>query len=61
MGEYSESFVGLDTSKLKTSVAIASGGRNWDVRFFGDIDSRPAATSAMVKELAKPGIDLHFC
>lgn len=37
MEKDSELFVGLDTSKLKISVAVADGERNGEVRFFGDI------------------------
>lgn len=45
MEEYSEVFVGLDTSKLKISVAVADGERTGEVRFFGDISSEPGAVS----------------
>jgi hypothetical protein len=34
MEKDSELFVGLDTSKLKISVAVAEGERNGEVRFF---------------------------
>jgi len=61
MKEYSEVFVGLDVSKLKISVAVAAGGRSGEVRFFGDIDARPAVVGSVVKKLAKPGVKLHFC
>jgi hypothetical protein len=37
MHEYSELFIGLDTSKAKISVAVAEKERNGEVRFFGDI------------------------
>ncbi len=61
MGEYSELFVGLDVSKLKISVAVAEGGRGGEVRFYGDIDAKPATVAAMIKKLAKPDVRLHFC
>lgn len=54
-------FIGLDTSKLKISVAVADGERNGEVRFLSDISSEPASVSAMVKKLAKRGAKLHFC
>lgn len=60
MEEYSEVFVGMDTSKLKISVAIAEGERG-EVRFFGDISSDPHSASSMVTKLAKKGATLHFC
>lgn len=61
MKEHSEVFVGLDVSKLKISVAVAEGGRGGEVRFFGDIDSSPAAVAALIKKLAKAGTRLGFC
>jgi transposase len=59
--EHSELFVGLDVSKLKISVAVAEGGRDGEVRFFGDIGSSPAAVAALIKKLAKSGMTLNFC
>ncbi len=53
-------FIGLDTSKLKISVAIAEGERNGEVRFLGDISSEPSSVAAIVKKLAKRGAKLQF-
>ncbi|MCF8710328.1 hypothetical protein [Rhizorhapis sp. SPR117] len=53
MDKDSELFVGLDTSKLKISVAVADGERNGEVRFFGDISAEPASVASMVTKLAK--------
>ena len=53
MQEESEVYVGLDTSKLKISVAVAEAGRDGDVRFLGDIDSTPEAVERLVRKLAK--------
>lgn len=61
MHEHSEFFVGLDTSKLKISVAVADGERNGEVRFYGDISAEPASVASMVAKLAKRGAELHFC
>lgn len=61
MEKHSEVFIGLDTSKLKISVAVADGERNGEVRFFGDISSEPVSVSSMVAKLAKGGAKLHFC
>jgi transposase len=61
MKEHSEVFVGLDVSKLKISVALAEGGRRGEVRFYGDIDSSPAAVAALIKKLSKAGTSLNFC
>ncbi|TDW25209.1 transposase [Rhizobium azibense] len=54
-------FIGLDTSKLKISVAVADGERNGEVRFFGDISSEPASVASMVSKLSRRGAKLHFC
>jgi transposase len=59
--DYSEVFVGLDVSKLKISVAVAAGHRNGEVRFYGDISAAPDVVAGMIKKLAKPGVQLHFC
>ena len=61
MDKDSELFVGLDTSKLKISVAVADGERNGEVRFFGDISAEPASVASIVAKLAKRGCKLHFC
>ena len=61
MKEHSELFIGLDVSKLKTSVALAEDGRDGEVRFFGDIDASPASIAALATKLAKRGARLHFC
>ena len=61
MEQHSEVFIGLDTSKLKISVAVADGERAGEVRFFGDISSDRVAEAALVAKLAKRGAKLHFC
>src|SRR3954470_24931177 len=60
MQDDSEVYVGLDTSKLKISVALASAGRSGEVRFFGDIDSTPEAVESLVRKLAKRHQHLFF-
>jgi transposase len=52
MGDYSEAFVGLDTSKLTNAVAIADAGRGGEVRFFGEIENTPSATAKLVRKLS---------
>lgn len=61
MDKYSELFIGLDTSKLKISVAVADGGRTGDVRFLGDISSEPASVAGLVAKLEKRGAKLYLC
>ena len=53
MRDDSEVYVGLDTSKLKISVAVAAAGRDGEVRFLGDIDSTPEAVERLVRKLEK--------
>ena len=61
MQQDSEIYVGLDTSKLKISVALATAGRDGEVRFFGDIDSTPEAVARLVAKLEKRHGRLAFC
>lgn len=61
MDEHSELFIGLDTSKLKISVAVAEKERNGEVRFFGNISAEATSVASMVAKLAKHGARLHFC
>ncbi|WP_407654381.1 IS110 family transposase [Bradyrhizobium prioriisuperbiae] len=61
MTDHSEAFVAFDTSKLRNSVRIAQGGRNGEVRFFGDIENTEAATRKLVKKLAAQHRQLTFC
>ena len=60
MRDDNEVYVGLDTSKLKISVALAAAGRDGEVRFFGDIDSTPEAVERLVRKLAKRHQRLSF-
>ena len=60
MREDSEAYVGLDTSKLKISVAVAAAGRDGEVRFLGEIDSTPEAVERLVRKLAKRHRRLAF-
>jgi hypothetical protein len=48
MDKDSSAFVGLDTSKLKISVALAEEGRQGEIRFFGDIENTPEAVRRLV-------------
>src|SRR5215831_13404145 len=61
MSEHSEAFVGFDTSKLRNAVAIAEGGREGEVRFFGEIDNTAEATAKLVRKLAAKYGRLTFC
>lgn len=61
MKEDSVIFIGLDTSKLKISVAVADGVRKGEVRFFGDISSELASVASIVSKLSKRGAEFHSC
>src|ERR1700687_2981091 len=61
MGDYSEAFVGLDTSKLRNAVAIAGAGRGGEVRFLGEVGNTSAATAKLVRKLAAKYERLTFC
>ena len=54
-------FVGLDTSKMKISVALADDGRQGEVRFLGDIDNTPDAMKRLVNKLTGKYQQLLFC
>src|ERR1700743_691026 len=61
MGDYSEVFVGIDTSKLRNAGASAEGGRNGEVRYLGEVENTEAATRKLVKKLAAQHRRLTFC
>ena len=54
-------FIGLDTSKLKISVALAEEGRQGEVRFLGEIENSPDAVRRLVSKLAGRYHQLLFC
>ena len=61
MGQNSELFVGIDTSKLKNAVAIAEAGRTGELRYLGEIETTDAATRKLVAKLAAKASKLTFC
>ena len=61
MSDHSEAFVAFDTSKSRNAVAIAEGERSGEVRFLGEIDNTPEATSKLVRKLAGRYARLTFC
>jgi len=61
MPQRSKVFVGLDTSKLKISVALAEEGRQGEVRFLGEIDNTPEAVRRLVGKLASRYSEVLFC
>lgn len=61
MGEHSVGYVGIDTAKLHNAVAIAEAGRSGEVRYLGEFENTPAATSKLVRKLAARHSELVFC
>jgi len=61
MGQNSEVFVGIDTSKLRNAVAVAAAGRGGEVRYLGEIDTTDAATRKLVAKLGAKHSKLTFC
>ncbi len=61
MKKYSEAFVGIDTAKKRHAVAIADAGRDGEIRYFGEIDSSPAAVGKLIGKLAERYATLHVC
>ena len=61
MQENSKIFVGLDTSKMKISVALAEEGRRGEVRFLGDIDNTSDAIRRLIRKLTGKFCELLFC
>src|SRR4051794_41615464 len=61
MPQRSKVFVGLDTSKLKISVALAEEGRQGEVRFLGEIDNTPEAVRRLASKLARRHSEVLFC
>lgn len=53
--------VGVDVSKAKHAIAIAEGGREGEVRYFGEIEATPAAVERFVRKLERKYPRLHFC
>ena len=61
MVDCSEVFIGMDVSKDRHAIAVADGGREGEVRFYGEIDSDAASVRRFVRKLERPGARLRFC
>ena len=61
MKKYSEAFVGFDTAKKRHAVAVADVGRDGEIRYFGEIDSSPAAIEKLLGKLAERYATLRVC
>jgi transposase len=61
MGQHSEAFVGIDTSKKTNVVSIAEAGRNGELRRLGAFDTSEASTRKWIGRLAQKYRKLTFC
>jgi transposase len=61
MKKYSEVFIAFDTAKKKHAVAIADGGHDGEIRYFGEIDSAPPTVERVIGKLAARYTRLHLC
>jgi transposase len=61
MKQFTTTHVAMDTHKNTISVAIAESGRRGEVRFVGEIPSRPEAVAKLVARLAAKHDRLAFC
>ena len=53
-------FVGLDVHKDSIAVAIAQGGRDGEVRFWGNMPNASGHIDGLVRKLRKKGVRLRF-
>ncbi|MER8867325.1 transposase [Mesorhizobium sp. M0751] len=61
MTENNVFYVGVDVSKAKHALAAAEGGRDGEVRYFGEIEATTAAVERFVRKLERKHPRLHFC
>jgi len=61
VGHHTEAFVGIDTSKLRTAIAITDGGRGGDVRYLGEFAATETAIRKLVAKLATKYRHLTLC
>jgi transposase len=53
--------IGLDFSKESHARAVAEGGRDDEVRSYGEIRSDSASIRGLVRKLERPCVRLRFC
>jgi hypothetical protein len=59
--DYREAFVGIDAAKARNAIAVAEGGRNGEVRYFGEVDASAENMRRIVKRIADKYDRVHFC
>jgi transposase len=61
VADYKEAFVGIDVAKLRNAIAIADGGHEGEVRFFGEVDASHASMRRLIQGMAAKVDHTHFC
>lgn len=54
-------FIGLDVHQDTIAIAVADGGLDREVRYFGTIANRPEALHAALKKIGQDGAELRVC
>ena len=61
MQDYREAFVGIDAAKARNAIAVAEGGRDGEVRYFGEVDASAENMGRVVKRIANKYERVRFC
>jgi len=61
MEQSTEIFVGIDVSKARDAIAVASDGRDGEVRFVGEVDSSDESMRRLIKRITAKHAQAHFC
>ena len=54
MEQSTEIFVGIDVSKARNAIAVATEGRNGEVRYVGEVDSSVDSMRRLIKRCREP-------
>ncbi len=61
MHDCKEAFIGIDSAKTRNAIALAEGGRNGEVRFFGEVDASADSMRRIAKRIAGKYERVQFC
>lgn len=61
MEQSTEIFVGIDVSKARNAIAVATEGRNGEVRYVGEVDSSVESMRRLIKRITAKHAQAHFC
>ncbi len=56
-----EAFIGIDVAKFRNAIAIADGGRDGEVRYYGEVDASAASMRRVVERITGRFDRAHFC